>query len=72
MVGAAAGAPMSETIKHNVALASDADNQLVPRTFFPPTLEIEGLRLGNYLARLAAEATTIINVTEYAKTVRDL
>jgi replicative DNA helicase len=26
----------------------------------------------NYLARLAAQATTIINVTEYAKTVRDL
>jgi replicative DNA helicase len=29
------------------------------------------VRLGNYLARLVAEATAIINVPEYAKTVRD-
>jgi hypothetical protein len=31
-----------------------------------------GKKLGRYIARLAAEATTIINAPEYAKTVRDL
>ena len=42
------------------------------KTFLPPDFDIEGLKLGRYIARLAAEATTIINAPEYAKTVRDL
>jgi replicative DNA helicase len=42
------------------------------KTFLPADLDIEGLKLGQYLARLAAEATTIINAPDYAKTVRDL
>jgi replicative DNA helicase len=42
------------------------------KTFLPADLDIEGMKLGQYLARLAAEATTIINAPHYAKIVRDL
>src|SRR5436190_2233243 len=42
------------------------------KTFLAADLDIAGLTLGQYLARLAAEATTIINAPDYAKTVHDL
>jgi replicative DNA helicase len=42
------------------------------KTFLPADLDIAGMKLGQYLARLAAEATTVINAPDYAKTVRDL
>jgi replicative DNA helicase len=35
-------------------------------------LDLGGMTVPQYLARLAAEATTVINAVEYAKTVRDL
>jgi replicative DNA helicase len=38
----------------------------------PADLDIAGMSLGRYLARLAAEATTVINAVDYAKTLRDL
>jgi len=42
------------------------------KTFLPADLDVAGLKLGQYLARLAAEATTIINAVDYGRTVYDL
>jgi replicative DNA helicase len=42
------------------------------KTFLPADADIAGLTLGQYLARLAAEATTIINAVDYGRTVYDL
>jgi replicative DNA helicase len=42
------------------------------KTFLPADLDVAGLKLGQYLARLAAEATTIINAIDYGRTVYDL
>src|SRR6185369_2213540 len=41
------------------------------KTFFPADLDVGGLTVNQYLARLAAEATTIINAEDYARTVHD-
>jgi replicative DNA helicase len=42
------------------------------KTFLPADIDIAGLTLGQYLARLAAEATTIINAVDMGRTVYDL
>jgi DnaB-like helicase N terminal domain len=42
------------------------------KTFLPGDLDVAGLTVNQYLARLAAEATTIINAEDYARTVYDL
>ena len=42
------------------------------KTFLPTDLDIAGLSVNQYLARLAAEATTIINAEDYGRTVYDL
>src|SRR6202041_3776191 len=42
------------------------------KTFLPAELDIAGLSLNQYLARLAAEATTIINAEDYGRTIYDL
>src|ERR687884_1481601 len=42
------------------------------KTFLPPDLDIAGLTASQYLARLAAEATTVINAEDYGRTIYDL
>src|SRR5436190_17872457 len=42
------------------------------KTFLPADVDIAGLTVAQYLARLAAEATTIINAADYGRTVYDL
>src|ERR1700733_9998501 len=42
------------------------------KTFLPSDLDIAGLNVNQYLARLAAEATSIINSEDYGRTVYDL
>jgi replicative DNA helicase len=42
------------------------------KTFLPGDQNIEGITLNQYLARLAAEATTIINAADYGRVVYDL
>ncbi|MCA6113411.1 replicative DNA helicase [Bradyrhizobium sp. WSM 1738] len=42
------------------------------KTFLPADADILGLTPGQYLARLAAEATTIINAQDYGRTIYDL
>ena len=42
------------------------------KTFLPADTDLGGMTLGQYLARLAAEATTIINAQDYGRTIYDL
>ena len=42
------------------------------KTFLPSDLDIAGLTASQYLARLAAEATTVINASDYGRTIYDL
>ncbi|MGH6789640.1 MAG: replicative DNA helicase, partial [Pseudolabrys sp.] len=42
------------------------------KTFLPADFDVAGLTAAQYLARLAAEATTIINAEDYGRTVYDL
>ena len=42
------------------------------KTFLPPDIDIVGLTASQYLARLAAEATTVINAEDYGRTIYDL
>jgi replicative DNA helicase len=42
------------------------------KTNFPADTDIAGLTVSQYLARLAAEATTIINAQDYGRTIYDL
>jgi replicative DNA helicase len=42
------------------------------KTFLDATIDIGGLNVSQYLARLAAEATTIINAEDYGHTIYDL
>src|SRR3954464_8534698 len=42
------------------------------KTFLPAGVDIAGLTVAQYLARLAAEATTIINAADYGRQIYDL
>src|SRR6266446_3023714 len=42
------------------------------KTFLPPDLDVAGLTASQYLARLAAEATTVINAEDYGRTIYGL
>jgi replicative DNA helicase len=42
------------------------------KTFLPVDLDVGGLTASQYLARLAAEATTVINAADYGRTIYDL
>ncbi len=42
------------------------------KTFLPPDIDIGGMTGSQYLARLAAEATTVINAEDYGRTIYDL
>jgi replicative DNA helicase len=42
------------------------------KTFVPAETDIGGMTVGQYLARLAAEATTIINAQDYGRTIYEL
>jgi replicative DNA helicase len=42
------------------------------KTFLPADIDVGGLTISQYLARLAAEATTVINAADYGRTIYDL
>jgi replicative DNA helicase len=42
------------------------------KTFLPTDVDLGGLTLPQYLARLAAEATSVINAQDYGRTIYDL
>ncbi|HEX2653852.1 MAG TPA: replicative DNA helicase [Xanthobacteraceae bacterium] len=47
-------------------------NPVTLKTFLPADFDIAGLTVSQYLARLAAEATTVINAEDYGRTIYDL
>jgi replicative DNA helicase len=52
--------------------AGKAATPITLKTFLPADLDIAGLNASQYLARLATEATTVINAGDYGRTVYDL
>jgi replicative DNA helicase len=52
--------------------ANKIANPVTIKTFLPAELQIGDITLNQYLARLAAEATTIINAEDYGRTIYDL
>src|ERR1700738_260768 len=67
--------PIHQKIYGVTASLIRAGNLVTPITLkshLPADLDIAGMSLGQYLARLCAEATTVINAPDYAATVRDL
>jgi len=59
-------------ICRELILAGKLVNPITVKTFLPTDLKILNLTSSQYIARLAAEATTVINAPDYAKVVRDL
>ena len=47
-------------------------NPVTLKTFLPADVDIAGVSVSQYLARLAAEATTVINAEDYGRTIYDL
>ena len=52
--------------------ASKLATPVTLKDYLPADLDIVGMSLNQYLARLCAEATTVINAADYAKVIRDL
>ncbi|MBZ0145937.1 MAG: replicative DNA helicase [Pseudorhodoplanes sp.] len=52
--------------------AGKTANPATLKTFLPAEANIGGLTVSQYLARLAAEATTVINAVDYGQTIYDL
>jgi replicative DNA helicase len=67
--------PLHQTIYETAASLVRMGKIATPvtlKTFLPADIDIGGMTVGQYLARLAAEATTIINAQDYGRTVYDL
>jgi replicative DNA helicase len=47
-------------------------NPVTLKTFLPADADVGGMTVSQYLARLAAEATTVINAQDYGRTIYDL
>jgi replicative DNA helicase len=56
----------------NLIRAGKIATPVTLKTFLPSDVDIGGLSLNQYLARLAAEATTVINAADYGRTIGDL
>ncbi len=52
--------------------ANKTANPVTIKTFLPADLDLGEITLAQYLARLAAEATTIINAEDYGRSIHDL
>ncbi len=59
-------------IARDLVRAGKVATPVTLKTFLDANIDIGGLNLGQYLARLAAEATTIINAQDYGRTIYDL
>src|SRR6201990_1922826 len=67
--------PIHQTIFETASSLIRAGKIATPvtlKTFLPAETDIGGMTGGQYLARLAAEATTIINAHDYGRTIYDL
>ncbi|HYI29158.1 MAG TPA: replicative DNA helicase, partial [Bradyrhizobium sp.] len=56
----------------NLIRAGKIATPITLKTFLPSDMDIGGLNASQYLARLAAEATTVINASDYGRTITDL
>src|SRR6201985_1408362 len=56
----------------NLIRAGKLATPITLKTFLPSEFDINGLNASQYLARLAAEATTVINAADYGQTLADL
>ena len=56
----------------NLIRAGKIASPVTLKTFLPADLDVGGLNASQYLARLAAEATTVINASDYGRTITDL
>ena len=56
----------------NLIRAGKIATPVTLKTFLPADVDIGGMNASQYLARLAAEATTVINASDYGRTVGDL
>src|SRR4029079_17094509 len=56
----------------NLIRAGQAASPVTLKTFLPSDVDIGGLNASQYLARLAAEATTVINAADSGRTISDL
>jgi len=52
--------------------AGKSASPITLKTFLPADLDIGGMNGSQYLARLATEATTVINAADYGRTVYDM
>jgi replicative DNA helicase len=67
--------PLHQKIFKDISSLVRAGKSATPITlknFLPSDLDIAGLTGSQYLARLAAEATTVINAGDYGRTIYDL
>src|ERR1700682_4925583 len=67
--------PIHQTIYETAGSLIRAGKVATPvtlKTFVPADTDIGGMTVGQYLARLAAEATTIINAHDYGRTIYEL
>ncbi|KAA0074608.1 replicative DNA helicase [Tardiphaga sp. P9-11] len=67
--------PIHQTIFETISAIVRAGKIATPvtlKTFLPTDTDLGGMTVGQYLARLAAEATTIINAQDYGRTIYEL
>src|ERR1700752_1402095 len=67
--------PIHQTIYETTGSLIRAGKVATPvtlKTFLPADTDLGGMTVSQYLARLAAEATTIINAQDYGRTIYDL
>jgi replicative DNA helicase len=67
--------PLHQKVYKDVAALVRVNKSATPitlKTFMPLDLDIGGMNASQYLARLAAEATTVINAADYGRVVYDL
>jgi replicative DNA helicase len=67
--------PIHQTIYETAGSLIRAGKVATPvtlKTFLPAETDIGGMTVAQYLARLAAEATTIINAADYGRTIYEL
>jgi replicative DNA helicase len=56
----------------NLIRAGKIATPITLKTFLPSDMDVGGMNASQYLARLAAEATTVINASDYGHTIADL
>jgi replicative DNA helicase len=67
--------PIHQTIFETASSIVRAGKIATPvtlKTFLPTDTDLGGMTVGQYLARLAAEATTVINAQDYGRTIYEL